>query len=178
MKQVTNKIKESGGKLVLLFSWFLLVTAGIGRGQCSNVDLQAVSMDPSALVISPLGTVQLVIEMKNNGPCPIPVGEARFTVTFPDTHIQPAVPLNVTNACGPNRWQLFNQTQAGGFYSLTFRNDGGAIPVGGAACPMSFNIGGKGLFSAAPIPITLSSGLTPLSTVADVNGFNQNLSTN
>ena len=182
MKQLINKIKGSGGKLVLLSFGFLLATAGTGRAQCipgdPKADLQAVSMDPSALVISPLGTIQLVIEMKNNGPCVIPIGEARFTVTFPDTHIQPAVPLNVTNVCGPNRWQLFNQTQAGGFYSLTFLNNGEAIPVGGTACPMSFNIGGRGFFSGTPIPITLSSGLTGVATVADPNGFNQTLNAN
>lgn len=158
---------------------FLLATAGTTRAQCpgGGVDLMAVSIDPSALVISPLGTIQLVVEMRNNGPCVIPTGQARFTVTFPDTHIQPAIPLNVTDLCVPARWSLFNQNQAGGFYSLTFRNDAGPIPVGGAACAMTFNIGGKGLLTAAPVPITLTSSLTATATEGDLNGFNQNAST-
>lgn len=180
MKQVTNKIKESYGKLLLFFFIFLLAIKGTGSGQClpdtPKADLQAVSIDPSSLEISPVGTIQLVIEMKNNGPCVIPMGEASFTVTFPDTYIQPGVPLNVTNVCGPNRWQLFNQTQAGGFYSLIFRNSGEVIPVGGVACPISFDIRGKGIVTTKPISISLSSSLTALAKTGDLNVLNQSIS--
>lgn len=177
MNQVKNKLKESSGKVVLLFIWFLLVTAGSGRGQCPNVDLQAVSIDPSALMMSPLGTIKLVVEMKNNGPCPIPIKEARFTISFPDKYIQPGNPLNVVDNCVPTRWKLFNSNQADGFYSFTFRNDAGPIPVGGAPCPMSFSIRGKGLVATEPITISLSSSLTALSTKGDLNGLNQSAST-
>ena len=181
MKKKINKIIASGCKLILLSFLFLLATVGTGRGQCipgtPKADLQAVSMDPSVLEISPVGTIQLVIEMKNNGPCIIPKGEASFTVTFPDTYIQPGVPLNVTNVCGPNRWQLFNQTQAGGFYSLIFRNSGEVLPVGGVACPISFDIRGKGIVTTKAISISLSSSLIALAKTGDLNVLNQSIST-
>lgn len=165
--------------MLILSLGFLLATAGSGWGQCNgvDVDLQAVQINPSAPVISTTGTAQIFVEMRNNGPCVIPTGEARFTVTFSDQYLQPAAVLGVLDGCAPARWTHVITTQSGGFYNLTFRNDAGPLPVGGAPCAVQFNIGGRGLVSPAPQQVTLVSSLTALATTGDVNPFNQNANT-
>jgi len=176
MKHPNSKLKSTGGKLLLLSLGFLLAMAGRVQAQCF-VDLQAVSIDPSAPVISTTGTAQLVVVMRNNGPCIIPTGEAQVQITFADTYLQPAIPLNFVDNCVPARWTFVTTVQAGGFYNMFFRNNAGPIPVGGVFCSFQFNVGGKGVISPAPVNITLASTLTAAATASDVDGSNQSAST-
>lgn len=176
MKTVNRKLKSTGARLLLLSISFLLATAGKMQAQCF-VDLQAVSIDPSQLVISTTGTAQLVVVMKNNGPCILPTGEAQVQITFSDTYLQPAVPLNVTNTTCAGVWTHVATTNSAGQFNMFFRNNGGPLPVGGAGCEFTFNIGGRGLVSPAPVSVTLASTLTATATSSDVDGSNQSAST-
>jgi hypothetical protein len=176
MKHLNRKLKSTGARLLLLSISFLLVTAGKTKAQCF-VDLQAVSIDPSALVISTTGTAQLVVVMKNNGPCILPTGEAQVQITFGDTYLQPAVPLNLTNTTCAGVWTFVGQTNVGGQFNMFFRNNGGPLPVGGAGCEFRFNVGGRGLVSPGPVNVTLASTLTAAATSSDVDGSNQSAST-
>jgi hypothetical protein len=176
MKHLNRKLKNSGARLLLLSISFLLATAGKTKAQCF-VDLQAVSIDPSSLVLGINATGQLVVVMKNNGPCILPTGEAQVQITFADTYLQPASPLNVVNTNCPGVWQHVATTNAAGQFNLFFRNNGGPIPVGGAGCEFTFNIGGRGLVSGGPVNITLASTLTGSATSSDVDGSNQSAST-
>ena len=66
MKQINNKLKKAGSKLLVLGTVLLLSAAG--RLQAQDVDLQAVSIDPSSpsLAVGQVG--QIVVAMRNNGP--------------------------------------------------------------------------------------------------------------
>ena len=176
MKTAILKLKRTGGRIFLLSLGFLLATADRIQAQCF-VDLQAVSIDPSTPVISTTGTSQIVVVMRNNGPCIIPTGEAQVQITFNDTYLQPAIPLNFVDNCVPARWSFVTTVNAAGQYNMFFRNNAGPIPVGGVFCSFQFNVGGKGIVSPAPVNITLASTLTAAATSSDVDGSNQSAST-
>ena len=175
MKHLNRKLKSAGARVLILSIGFLLATAGRMQAQCF-VDLQAVSIDPTSLVLGTTATGQLVVVMKNNGPCILPTGEAQVQITFGDTYLQPATVLGVTNTCG-GVWTHVGTTNAAGQYNMFFRNTGGPLPVGGAGCEFRFNIGGKGIASPGPVNITLASTLTAAATSSDVDGSNQSAST-
>lgn len=147
------------------------------RAQCNNVDLQAISIDPLQPRIGKGETTSLVVSMTNNGPCPIPKSEARFTVTLPDAYLEPAKQLKISDGCVPAKWTLFNQTHTDGFYTLTFSNAGGPLPAGGTPCAVSFNIKAIGQNESEPVTISLVSSLSALATTGDVNGINQSVLT-
>ena len=161
---------------VLSISLVLLCLHSQIRAQCPNVDLQAVSIDPSSLTVNVGGTVQIVVEMKNNGPCPIPAGEAQVQITFSSVYLDPAGPLNFVDNCAPGRWVYLTSVPTPGFYNLFFRNDAGPIPVGGSTCTFQFNVTGK-TGSSGPVSITLASSLSATATTADADGSNQSAST-
>jgi hypothetical protein len=178
MKQLNRKLKRTGGRIFLLSLGFLLATAGAVQAQCpGNVDLQAVSIDPSSPVIGINATGQLVVIMRNNCPCAIPTGEAQVQITFSATYLDPAIPLSFTNTCPGSPWSYVTTVTAGGLHNMFFRNNAGPLPVGGVFCGFQFNVGGKGVISPAPVAITLASTLSGAAVSSDIDGSNQSAST-
>ena len=169
MKQINNKFKKAGSKLLLLGTVLLLSAAG--RLQAQNVDLQAVSIDPStpSLAVGQVG--QIVVAMRNNGPSVIPLGEATAQVTLSSVFLDIALPITFSDApC--NQWSYLGNVPGAGTHNLFFQNNGGAIPVGALGCSFSINVGGKAV-TTVPSGITLASSLAPTATTSDVNGTNQ-----
>ena len=162
----------------LLFCTFisLVLVQKQGKAQCLNVDLQAVSIDPTSPNVNIGQTIQIVAVLRNNGPCPIPTGEAQVTITFSSTYLSPGAPLNFTDGCVPARWTYLTNVPTPGLHNLFFRNTLGPIPVGGASCAFSFNVTGV-TGTPSPTPVTLVSTLTATATTADVDGRNQSSGT-
>lgn len=168
MKQINNKLKKAGSRLLVLGTVLLLSAAG--RLQAQNVDLQAVSIDPSApsLAVGQVG--QIVIEMRNNGPAVIPTGEATAQVTLSSVYLDIALPITFNDPCG--QWTYLGNVPGAGTHNLFFQNNAGPIPVGALGCSFSINVGGKAV-TTAPSGITLASSLAPTAASSDVNGTNQ-----
>src|SRR5687767_11726641 len=129
------------------------------NAQCLGVDLQAVSIDPTTTSVSVGGTIQLVVVMRNNGPCPIPAGEAQVQITFSSVYLDPGTPLNFVDNCAPANWSYLTNVPTPGLHNLFFKNDAGAIPVGGVFCSFQFDIIGKA-GAPGPVSITLASSLS------------------
>lgn len=161
-QQFLNKLKS------LLTAALFLGT--VSQAGAQNVDLQAVSIDPSSptLAINQVG--QIVVSMKNNGPNPIPVGDATCQITLSSVYVKLAIPLNFTDACG--QWTYLGNVPGPGTLNLFFQNNAGAIPVGGPFCSFQFNVAGNAV-TPAPSGITLASSLSPTATTSDVDGSNQ-----
>lgn len=162
---------------ISLLSFFLVFLAQVRmNAQCLSVDLQAVSIDPSTPSVTVGGTIQLVVVMRNNGPCPIPIGEAQVQISFSSVYLDPGTPLNFVDQCAPGRWSYLTNVPTPGLHNLFFRNDAGAIPVGGVFCAFQFDIKGKA-GAPGPVSVTLASTLTASATTADQDGSNQSAST-
>lgn len=162
-------------RLIALTIVLSLIATTQVKAQCILVDLQAVSIDPSPGSINVGQTGQIVVVMKNNGPCPIPVGEAQVQITFSSTFLNPGAPLNLVDNCAPDRWTLVASVPTPGNHNLFFRNTAGPIPVGGVDCSFQFNI--TGLANTAAATITLASTLSATATTSDNDGSNQSAST-
>ena len=172
MKQLNNKLKNAGSRLLLLTTALIFMTASKVGAQ--NVDLQAVSIDPTVSTIGVGSTGFIVVSMKNNGPSVIPVGEATATVTLSSVYLNLAIPFGFADACG--QWSYLGNVPGAGTFNLFFQNNAGPIPVGGAPCSFQFRVAGK---AVTPVPsgITLASSLSPGATTSDVNGTNQGATT-
>ena len=169
MKQhFNNKLKKACSRLLLLTSALFLLTASKVGAQ--NVDLQAVSIDPTLPTIAVGQTGSIVVAMKNNGPSIIPVGEATVQITLSSVFLNLAIPFNFVDACG--QWTYLGNVPGAGTHNLFFQNNAGPIPVGGPFCSFQFNVGGKAV-TAAPSGITLASSLSAGATTSDVDGSNQ-----
>lgn len=143
--------------------------ASATKVQAQLVDLQAVSIDPSALSINVGQTAQIFVAMRNNGPNPIPVGEATAQVTLSSVFLDLGTPLNFTNACG--QWTYLGNVPGVGTHNLFFQNNAGAIP-NGFTCTFQFDVTGKA-GSGGPSGITLASSLSATATTSDNDGSNQ-----
>ena len=169
MKHINNKLKRAGSRLLVLGTVLLLSAAG--RLQAQNVDLQAVSIDPStpSLAVGQVG--QIVVSMRNNGPSVIPLSEATAQITLSSVYLDIALPVTFSDApC--NQWTYLGNVPGAGTHNLFFQNNGAAIPVGALGCSFSINVAGKAV-TTAPSGITLASSLAPTATTSDVNGTNQ-----
>lgn len=162
-------------RLFALMIVLSLIATSQVKAQCLFVDLQAVSIDPSPGSLNVGQTGQIVVVMKNNGPCPIPTSEAQVQVTFSSVFLAPGAPINVVDNCVPARWTLIANVPTPGLHNLFFRNTAGPIPVGGVDCSFQFNI--TGLSNTAGTTITLASTLSASATTSDADGSNQSAST-
>lgn len=156
-------------KLRFLLPATLLFVASATKVQAQLVDLQAVSIDPSALSINVGQTAQIFVAMRNNGPAAIPVGEATAQVTLSSVYLDLGTPLNFTNACG--QWTYLGNVPGVGTNNLFFQNNAGAIPAG-FTCTFQFDVKGKA-GSGGPSGITLASSLSATATTSDNDGSNQ-----
>ena len=173
MKQFNNKLKKAGSRLLVLGTVLLLSAAG--RLQAQNVDLQAVSIDPSSPSLGVGQVGQIVVSMRNNGPGVIPVGEATAQVTLSSVYLDIALPVTFSDApC--NQWSYLGNVPGAGTHNLFFQNNAGPIAIGALGCAFRINVGGKAV-TPAPSGITLASSLSPTAVTSDVNGTNQAAST-
>lgn len=156
-------------KLRTLLPLALLCMATSSKVQAQLVDLQAVSIDPGALSINVGQTTQIFVAMRNNGPNPIPVGEATAQVTLSSVFLDLGTPLNFTNACG--QWTYLGNVPGVGTHNLFFQNNAGAIP-NATTCTFQFDVTGKA-GSGGPSGITLASSLSATATTSDNDGSNQ-----
>ncbi len=147
------------------------------QAQCIQVDLQAVSIDPATPTVGVGATTQLVVVIRNNGPCPIPTGEAQIQVTFSSAYLSPGAPLNFVDNCAPGRWAFLTNVPTPGLHNLFFRNNAGPIPAGGVNCSFQFDIVGVASTPPGGASVTLASTLTATATTADQDGSNQSAST-
>jgi len=169
MKQpMMSKNKTSKSRYILLTATLFFGT--LMNGSAQNVDLQAVSIDPTLPTIGINQVGQIVVAMKNNGPSVIPVGEATAQVTLSSVFLKLAVPFNFTDACG--QWTYLGNVPGVNTHNLFFQNNAGAIPVGGPFCSFQFSVAGNNV-TAAPSGITLASSLSAGATTSDVDGSNQ-----
>ena len=169
IKQLNIKLKKAGSRLLLLTTALILMT--VSKVGAQDVDLQAVSIDPTLSTIGIGQTGSIVVEMKNNGPSAIPIGEATATVTISSIYLDLGIPFNFVNSCG--QWSYLGNVPGAGTHNLFFQNNAGPIPVNGPACMFQFNIGAKLLETPIPSGITLASSLSPGATTSDMNGTNQ-----
>ena len=159
---IMNKFKKTSGRLLLLTTVLLLMTATKGTAQCpaGGVDLQAVSIDPTLSTIGINQTTTITAVMANNGPCVIAAGTANAQVTLSAVDLDLTIPFNFTSNCG--QWVYLRDVPEGAGATLThnlfFRNDAGAIPVNGPLCFFSFDV--KGKKAALTSPVNLSSSVT------------------
>jgi hypothetical protein len=167
-KPFNSQFKKASGRITLLTMVLFFATALQLRAQ--NVDLQAVSIDPTLPTIGVGQVGQIVVAMKNNGPSVIPVGEATAQITLSSVFLDLAIPFNFTDACG--QWTYLGNVPGAGTHNLFFQNNAGPIPVGGPFCSFQFNIAGK-MPTVAPSGITLASSLSAGATTSDVDGSNQ-----
>jgi hypothetical protein len=169
MKQLKLQLKKNCSRLTTLTLGLLFMTATNVRAQ--NVDLQAVSIDPTLPTIG-IGQVgQIVVAMKNNGPSAIPVGEATVQITLSSVYMQLAIPFNFVDACG--QWTYLGNVPGAGTLNLFFQNNAGAIPPPPTGfCSFQFNVAGKAV-TPGPSGITLASSLSAGATTSDVDGSNQ-----
>ncbi|MEO7984279.1 MAG: hypothetical protein ABI688_09370, partial [Bacteroidota bacterium] len=147
---------------------FLFLLTGIQgvQAQCTEVDLQAVSIDPSHPSIGKGQTASVTVVMKNNSACPIPAGEATVQITLSAVYLDLGDPINFIDICG--QWAYLGAVSNGKLHNLFFRNSSGAIPPNGKFCSFHFDIKGKAVTSF-PVAITLASSLSGTATTADVN---------
>ena len=178
MKFQCNNIVKLTGKLLLVTMLFVMMSTGRVQAQCPGaVDLQAVSIDPSSPTIGIGQTAQIVVSMRNNGPCAIPTGEGTVQVTLSSVYLDlgGAAPHGFADACGP-MWSFVTAISNATQHNLFFRNNAGPIPVGGIFCSFSFNVVGKA-GTPSPSAITLASSLSAAALSFDVDGSNQSAST-
>lgn len=152
-----------------------LLTAALFFGTVSqagaqNVDLQAVSIDPTLPTVGVGQTAFIVVSMKNNGPNPIPATDATCQITMSSVYLDLAIPFDFTDACG--QWTFLGNVPGPGTHNLFFQNNAGPIPVGGPFCSFQFRVAGKAV-TPAPSGITLASSLSGTATTSDVDGSNQ-----
>ena len=150
----------------------MICLMAISKAGAQNVDLQAVSIDPSpgSLVVGATG--QILVTMKNNGPAAIPMGDATAQITLSSVYLDLGVPFNFVG-CG--QWTYLGNIPGAGTYNLFFQNNGGAIPAfpnPGNTCTFQFDVKGKA-GTPAPSGITLASSLSATATSNDVDGSNQ-----
>ena len=152
----------------------LLITGyqGKAQSQCFKVDLQAVSVNAGNNTVKTGEQLQVVVAMKNNGPCPIPIGHATTQITISAVYLDLAVPFGFRDVCG--QWSFVTAVSNATQHNLFFRNNQAEIPAG-VACSFSFSVTGKNT-TASPSPITLASSLSANATTADMNGNNQSAS--
>jgi len=169
MKQhFKNKLKKAYSRLALLTTALFFGT--VSQVGAQNVDLQAVSIDPTLPTIGINQVGQIVVAMKNNGPSTIPVGEATVQITLSSVYMKLAIPFNFTDACG--QWSYLGNVPGAGTLNLFFQNNAGAIPVGGPFCSFQFSVAGNAV-TPGPSGITLASSLSAGATTSDVDGSNQ-----
>ena len=183
MKHLNNKLKRTTGRLFLLTMGLFLLTASRGVAQfCpalgSQYDLESVSIFTTAFPSIGIGQATTVnVTLGNNGPCPIPIGEANAQVTLSSVYFDLVGPTaTFVSTCGI--WTLLGITTSGGLggqHNLFFRNNGAPVPVGGAFCGFTFVIRGANVTPPGlPGDISLVSGLNALTTTGfDANILNQ-----
>lgn len=176
MKSLKQKSAKLFSRLTFIAVLFFMVGHNSMQAQCLNVDLQAVSIDPSSPTVGVGQTFQFVVVMRNNGPCPIPIGEAQVQITFSSVYLTPGAPIGFVDNCAPARWSYLTNVPSPGLHNLFFRNTVGAIPVGGVFCSFQFNVVGTANTPAAT-SITLASTLTATATTSDGDGSNQSANT-
>ncbi len=168
MEQLNNKFKKAGNRLLMLTTMLFFMAVSQVRAQ--NVDLQAVSIDPTLPTIALNQVGQIVVAMKNNGPSVIPTGDATAQITLSSVYLKLAIPFNFTDACG--QWSYLGNVPGAGTFNLFFANNAVPIPVGGPFCSFQFNVAGNAV-TAAPSGITLASSLSAGASTSDVDGSNQ-----
>ncbi len=148
----------------------LISSAGavMAQNPCPNVDLEAVSIDPATLSVNVGATTQIFVVMKNNGPCPIPTGEATCLVTLSSTAFDLGSPFNFNDICGI--WTYLGDVPNATSHNLFFRNNAGPINLG-TPCYFQFDVKGKTTFPGSPI--TLVSSLSATASTGDVQPANQ-----
>ena len=160
--------------ILLLLPLLLLIATLKMEAQCTDVDLQAVSIDPGLTAIGKGQTTSITVVMKNNSACPIPVGEATAQITVSAVYFDLGNPINFRDICG--QWVYLGAISNAKQHNLFFRNNGGTIPPAGKFCSFHFDIKGKTVTPSA-VAITLASSLSGDAKTADVNGSNQSTST-
>ena len=174
MKRRELKILKTIKKLLILVTGLFLMSSARAQEPCNRVDLQGVSIDPIPGTIKKGQTASVVVSMKNNGPCPIPKGDATAQVTLIGEYLEPGAPVNFIDICG--QWSYLGVISKDGHHDLFFQNNAGAIPLGSQYCYFQFDVVGKADTKAAT-GITLVSTLGATSMMVDMNGRNQAAST-
>jgi len=170
-KRTTKKVVKN---LVILTMVLFFTTVVMAQEPCNRVDLQGVSIDPIPGTIRKGQTASIVVTMKNNGPCPIPKGDATAQVTLIGEYLEPGAPVNFIDICG--QWSYLGVISKDGHHDLFFQNNAGAIPLEGQYCYFQFDVVGKSDTKPAT-GITLVSTLGATSMMVDMNGRNQAAST-
>ena len=171
MKPSYTNLKKNISKFALLTT--VIFFMAVSKTKAQNVDLQAVSISPSFPSISVGQTAFIQVSMRNNGPAPIPVGEATAQVTFSSVYQDfglPALAVNFIDPC--SNWTYLGNVPGSGLNNLFFRNDAGALAAN-QTCNFQFDIRGKAGVAGTSNIFTLASSLSPTATVNDQNGTNQ-----
>lgn len=175
MKQFSQHLKTTVNLLSLAILLLILSTMRV-EAQCpGQVDLQAVSIDPSATAVGVNQVVQIFVVMKNNGPCPIPTGEAKVQITLSSVYFDLGTPFNFSEICATGQYTFDGVISDASYHNLYFTNNGGPIPVD-QFCYFQFDLKGK-LVTPSPSNITLISSLSATAASSDINGTNQGSST-
>lgn len=159
---------------IIFLTVLFLISFLKGNAQCNDVDLQAVSIDPSLTAIGKGQTASIAVVMKNNSECKIPTGEATAQITFSSVYLDLGSPINFKDFCG--QWVYLGAVSDKKQHNLFFQNKGGPIQPGGKFCSFHFDIIGKAVASY-PVPVTLASSLSGDAKSSDINGNNQSTST-
>jgi len=178
MKHQNNKLKRTAGRLFLLTMGLFLLTAsrGVAQSACPQTDLESQSIITLKFPTIGIGEQTTVVaNITNNGPCPIPTGEANAQITLRSDYFN-VVP-NFTSICA-GQWTLLGIVTTGGpggQHNLFFRNTLGPIPSGGPFCGITIDITGAGITPPLmPGDITLFTSLNSMiATVFDANTTNQ-----
>ena len=148
----------------------LLSFSARAQDNCKNVDLQAVSISPAGISLQKGKTMEVEVSMRNNGPCPIPVGDATAQITLSSDQIELADPIGFKDECG--QWTFLTSNTVGKNYNLFFKNTGAPIPAGGKMCSFRFSVKGKSDMHGTS-RITLASSLSGTAQTSDMDGNNQ-----
>lgn len=135
-----------------------------------SCDLQAVSIDPTNLTVRPGENNGIVVNMKNNGPDPLPIGEARVHVTVNGRFVD--TPTLFAPIGG--KWVCQLMKSENGLHEVFVTNIK-ELPVNETGFP-GFQFSVKAL-SPGKVNITLVSSLSADATASDPNGTNQSVST-
>lgn len=119
----------------------------------------------------------IVVVAKNNGPDPIPTGEATCQITLSNKHL--TFPRNHDfRNIGDKQWSFLGaKRNAPGQVNLFFQNNAGEIPVNNEdVSGFSFEVQGKSV-TKSPTAITVASSLSATAKSSDIDGSNQSAST-
>lgn len=134
-----------------------------------QVDLQAISIDPTSPQVKPGQKFEIVVAMKNNGPDVLPAGEGTCQITLSATHLR----LGYNIGLRSTTWKLLGvDRKIKGQYNLFFetKTDMG---VNEEDTGFRFEAAGKTVGTSMA---TLASSLSATATSSDVDGQNQSVS--